>query len=659
MLISDTCIIQYYLKKGEQKVDNINAHNISKVDKETKNRQLQDPVFRPLSIKEIQPEGWLLNQLRIQADGLSGNLDKFWPDIKESKWIGGNAEGWERLPYWLDGFIPLAWLLNDEDMKSRARFYVNYIIDHQRKNGWICPDDETAKKDLWAFFLILKVLVLYHDATEDERIEDVIRRALLYLDRHIDTVTLCGWAQMRWFECMIAMWWLYERTGEEWILNLAAKIQAQGFDWITFFKHWPYRKPEDKKRWSFMSHVVNNAMMLKSGALLWRLTGSGEHLESAEQMVNLLDKYHGMVTGVFSGDECLAGKSPIQGTELCAVVEYMYSLEHLLGITGKAHWGDRLEKIAYNALPATFSPDMWTHQYDQQVNQIECSRQDNPVYMTNGGESNIFGLEPNFGCCTANLSQGWPKLALSTFMKSNDGLVAAIYAPCSINTSINNSKVSVRLRTEYPFRDTLNFIVKTEKETEFALWLRIPSWTDGAYLEIDGMRLDLQSQEGFYRLKRKWSGETCFTLHLPMKVYIEPRPNGLYAIKRGPLVYSLAIGEKWVRVNENIPGREAPHCDYEVYPVTPWNYGLCINKNNPEASIVFEEQELREVPFSPEGAPVIAYVYGKKIDWSKENGAASPYPEMKWILDEKERLKLIPYGCTNLRMTEMPVLNEE
>ena len=110
------------------------------------------------------------------------------------------------------------------------------------------------------------------------------------------------------------------------------------------------------------------------------MTGSQDHLESAEHMVQLLDEYHGMVTGVFTGDECLAGKSPIQGTELCAVAEYMYSLEHLISITGKSHWGDRLEKIAYNALPATFSPDMWTHQYDQQVNQIECRSGRSGIY---------------------------------------------------------------------------------------------------------------------------------------------------------------------------------------------------------------------------------------------------------------------------------------
>ena len=66
---------------------------------------------------EIKPAGWIKKQLEIQADGLSGALDRVWRDVRDSAWIGGEAEGWERVPYWLDGFIPLAYLLDDEDKK--------------------------------------------------------------------------------------------------------------------------------------------------------------------------------------------------------------------------------------------------------------------------------------------------------------------------------------------------------------------------------------------------------------------------------------------------------------------------------------------------------------------------------------------------------------
>ena len=73
---------------------------------------------------EIKPQGWLKRRLEIQAQGLSGNLDKMWRDVRDSSWIGGDAEGWERVPYWLDGFVPLAYLLEDKDMIARAKKYV-------------------------------------------------------------------------------------------------------------------------------------------------------------------------------------------------------------------------------------------------------------------------------------------------------------------------------------------------------------------------------------------------------------------------------------------------------------------------------------------------------------------------------------------------------
>ncbi|MBM3294568.1 MAG: hypothetical protein FJY82_08585, partial [Candidatus Aminicenantes bacterium] len=85
---------------------------------------LAEPAFRPLPLGAVKPRGWLLRQLRIQAQGLSGRLDEFWPDVGQSKWFGGQAEGWERAPYWLDGFIPLAFLLDDPALKAKAAKYV-------------------------------------------------------------------------------------------------------------------------------------------------------------------------------------------------------------------------------------------------------------------------------------------------------------------------------------------------------------------------------------------------------------------------------------------------------------------------------------------------------------------------------------------------------
>lgn len=310
---------------------------------------------------ELKPTGWLKKQLRIQANGLCGNLDKVWPDVRDSAWVGGTREGWERVPYWLDGFIPLAYLLDDEDMIARAKRYINAIIAAQKEDGWICPckDEERGEYDTWAVLLISKVLCLYYNCSKDERIIDVVSKCLKQFDSHINLHTLRNWGAARWFEGLIAIIWLYEKTNEKWLLKLAKKLRVQGFDWRALFE--TYLLEDCTDEWEYYSHIVNVAMMLKSEAL-WSIFDDIDPEEFANLALEYLDKKHGMAIGHFSGDENLSGNSPIQGAELCSIVELMYSYEYLFAISGNTKWLDRIEQLAYNSLPAAISPDMWSHQ---------------------------------------------------------------------------------------------------------------------------------------------------------------------------------------------------------------------------------------------------------------------------------------------------------
>ena len=175
-------------------------------------------------------------------------------------------------------------------------------------------------------------------------------------------------------------------------------------------------------------------------------------------------------------DEHFAGPDPSQGIELCAVVETMFSFEQAFAILGDPRIADRLEKVAYNALPGTLSNDMWSHQYDQQPNQIACTRA-HRQWSTNGPDSNLFGLEPNFGCCTANLHQGWPKLTSSLWMAvRGGGLVAAAYAPSRVHVRLDGADVGVDEETNYPFNGNVQFTVRSSRPTQFTLVLRVPVW---------------------------------------------------------------------------------------------------------------------------------------------------------------------------------------
>ncbi len=624
-------------------------------------------TLKPLPLGCIRPEGWLKRQLRIQADGLSGHLDEFWPSISQSPWLvpGGAGEGWERVPYWLDGLVPLAYLLGDERLIEKARRDIDIILSAQAEDGWLGPSDERSKSDYWPQYLILKVLAQYAEVSGDPRAVPAMLRSARAMDLWMDRHPPQGWAHYRVPDLLWALAWLYDRTGEEWLVDLSKRAARMSYDWPGHFADFPYREKASARpgargdtSWRLDNHVVNHAMALKAPGVLHRLGGLRNAGAVARRALAVLDRWHGQATGIFSGDESLAGRSPSQGTELCAVVEMMFSLETLVETLGEASFGDRLEQVAFNALPATFGPDMWTHQYVQQANQVVCRIAPERVYTNNDPDANIFGLEPNYGCCTANMHQGWPKLASHLWMRSADGgPVAVAYAPCTVETRDERGAWRLAVETEYPFRPTVRVRVEKAPAGRAPIRLRVPRWARGASVRVGGGRATPARPGSFHCLRRAWAAGDEIELTLPMAARIERRDGGAAVVHRGPLVHSLKIGEEWKRIHAEDPLKQPPHADYEVHPTTPWNYALDLSGGASRA-VAFEERPLGERPFSPDGAPVVARAKGRRLPgWDIERNAAAPPPPGPAKSDQPvETLTLIPYGATNLRVTEFPVL---
>ena len=607
-------------------------------------------AFDLLPLTSVKPRGWLRRQLQVQADGLSGHLGDFWPDVgPNSGWLGGTGESWERGPYYLDGLVPLAYELNDPTLIRKVRQWVDWTLDNQRPDGAIGPQ---KNKDWWPNMLMLKVLTQYQEATGDPRVIPVLTRYFAYQARNLAARPLYEWARFRWADELLSIVWLYNRTGDASLLDLARRIGGQGYDWKAQFAAFPYKTKVPKAKATLRTHGVNNAMALKTSAVWSLISGDPSDRRAVYQMLRELDEYHLLPSGVHSADEHYAGTDPSQGTELCAVVEAMFSLEHLISILGDPAFGDRLEKIAFNPLPGTFTADMWAHQYDQQPNQIQCDV--NPrAWETNGPDSNLFGLEPNFGCCTANMHQGWPKFAANLWMSTPDkGLAAVAYAPSEVRTQVGNgTQVSVVEDTEYPFRDTIKLTVNPAADVAFPLQLRIPSWAAGASVKVNGQAAETPKAGTFYRIERQWRTGDVVDIVFPMHVRVPHWYHNSISLERGPLIYSLKIGEKWKKL-----AQKGMTADWEVDPTTPWNYGLIIDPKDPDRSVTVEENPVGDYPFSPDGAPVILKVKGRAVpEWTVAKGSAGPLPESPVRSTQPEQtLTLIPYGAAKLRITAFP-----
>jgi hypothetical protein len=617
-------------------------------------------TFQLLPLTSVRPTGWLHRQLEIQANGLGGHLDEFWPDLSaDSAWLGGGGEGWERGPYFLDGLVPLAWLLDDSRLKAKAQRWIDWTLTHQRPDGAIGPPKNT---DWWPNMIMLKVLTQYQEATGDPRVVPFMSRYFAYQAAKMADVPLKEWAVYRWQDEVLTVLWLYNRTGDPALLDLAKRLHAAGFDWAAQFATFRYTDKVTKADAQLNTHVVNNAMALKASGLWSLVSNRDSDRAAARQQLDTMDRYHLLPGGVHSGDEHYAGRNPSQGTELCAVVEGMFSVEQLLAILGDPALGDRLEKIAFNALPGAFDGNMWAHQYDQQPNQVLCSIRPRG-WTSNGPEANVFGLEPNFGCCTANFHQGWPKLVASLWMASNDGgLVAAAYAPNTVKTTVAGGvAVAIVEETDYPFRDTITLTVNPARTASFPLSLRIPAWAAGAQITVNDVRESNVKAGTFHRLAREWKAGDRVRLRLPMQVRASRWFNDSIAVERGPLVFSLKMGEDWRPLTAGMKHpAPSPAKDWEVHPTTAWNYGL-VSSDAGAAGVAVAGVEVKEnpvgpKPFSSTGAPLELRVKGRRLpQWQMVDGSAAPPPASPVTTDAPiETLTLIPYGAAKLRITAFP-----
>jgi uncharacterized protein len=622
---------------------------------------LAQSAFYMLPLGAVLPSGWLKKQMQIQANGLSGHLDETWADVgSNSGWLGGTGESWERGPYFLDGLVPLAYLLDDARLKAKAQKFVEWTLTHQASNGMIGP---SGNNDWWPRMVMLKALAQYQEATGDPRVIPVLSRYFAYQLSALPARPLRDWGKFRWQDNALIAIWLYNRTGDSKLLELVRLLHAQGHDWQAQFSDFQFTQPVSPEMiklnegrglgdLALSTHGVNNGQALKA-APVWSLLSNAD-LDRAgfRQMLTALDRYHGLPNGMFSCDEHFAGRNPSQGSELCTVVETLFSLEQSLAILGHATIGDRIETIAFNALPGTFTDDMWAHQYDQEPNQVEVSLHRKP-WTTNGPESNLYGLEPNFGCCTANFHQGWPKFAASLWMYSkDDGLVAALYSPCEVRTTVRSTEVHILEETEYPFRGGVRITIEPATALSFPLRLRIPAWVSGSVILINGLQVDAPQDGGFAKIERTWKAGDALELRFPMSPRIVKGYNDSVSIVSGPLVFSFPIGESWVKLRDR--GMTA---DWQVFPSSQWNYALALSEEEIKGHSV-QELPLRSSPFSLAETPAKLQVKARKLpSWVAVDGVADPVPQSPVTSNEpEETITLVPYGAAKLRITAFPQL---
>lgn len=630
---------------------------------------LQENPYIELPLGSIKAEGWLKEQLIRQKDGLTGRLDELYPQVMGPRngWLGGDGDVWERGPYWLDGLLPLAYILDDAGLKAKAQKWIEWSVKNQLPSGYFGPVPPPVEpkaeeglqrgraNDWWPKMVMLKVMQQYYGATKDKRALDLLTRYFKYQLQELPKTKIdfySWWGAQRAGDNLLVVYWLYNITGDKFLLDLAELIHKQSFDWTGTMQGGKLYEGV------FGMHGVNVAQGMKEPLIYYQQHPDQKYYDAVNNGFKELNRFHGQPQGLFGADEWLHGNSATQGSELCTAVEMMYSLENMLQITGRRSFADHIEKIAYNALPTQSTDDYMARQYYQQPNQVMITRHKRNFLTDYEGTEQVLGILSGYPCCTANMHQGWPKFTQNLWYASADGGVAAmLYAPSKVTLNVTgNVPITITEDTNYPFSDKIRFTVKAKKQVAFPLELRIPGWCKSPSLTVNDQVFEIGAADSVARISRSWKSGDVVELILPMLISRSKWQENAIAVERGPLVYALKIEEDWKKVK----GTDKYGDFFEVRPLSPWNYGILNVKDEEVQSRfkVFSKPSISNYPWTVKNAPIEITVPAKVLDhWQLYQEAAGPMPYSIQGTTRKLPLKeitLIPYGCTTLRITEFP-----
>lgn len=630
----------------------------------TNKAPLVQTPFIPLPLGSIEAKGWLLKQLELQRDGATGYSEDLYGELgTNAAWLGGTApdSDWERPVYYLKGLVPLAYTLKDPNLIAKSQKWIEAILASQEEDGSFGPK---SSDDWWPRMVALYVMKDYYEATNDARVLPFMTNYFHYQAAQLPARPLRDWGKVRVGDNIDTVLWLYNRTEDAFLLQLADTLAGQGYPITDIFTNDGFQNFGNDFQ---PTHTVNVNEAIKMPAIYYQRSHDDADRDAFQAGVSHLMK-HSQITGMPSGTEMLAGVSSTQGVELCAITERMQSNEEAAMVLGDPHIGDALEKIAFNSLPGAMDKELKLHQYYSLPNQVESNLADHG-FKQNYDNGMMPSPTSGFPCCRFNMHMGWPYFVKNMWAATSDGGLGVIaYGPSRVSTKIKNVNVSVEETTNYPFEDQIGFEVTTSASVSFPLKLRIPAWSDQPNVTVNGQVQSAVKAGEYLTIDRAWASGDRVVLTVPMKLKTSTWVNNSVGIERGPLVFSLQVEEDW-QVQSNpisaVPGFNAGELGFSQYRVlakTPWNYGLLIDRDHPEDSIEVVQGPMPENPFLQATSPVKLIAKAKKIPaWGKSaNNVEASEPPIGPLLSAEptESITLVPFGAENLRVSYFPEVTE-
>ncbi|MDD5603183.1 MAG: glycoside hydrolase family 127 protein [Eubacteriales bacterium] len=345
---------------------------------------------------------------------------------------------------------------------------------------------------------------------------------------------------------------LYNMTGKQKYLDFAAYIIDNGgisegniFELAYEGKLYPYQYPVTK---------AYEMMSCFEGLLeYYRVVKEPRHLTAVRNFVDLVIKSDITIIGCAGCTHELFDNSVIRQTnteyqgviqETCVTVTWMKLCYQLLCLDGDPKLADQIELSVYNALPGSINTNGCTSNsglpFDS-YSPLLPNKRGRKV----GGYKVMEDGKYFYGCCAAIGAAGTGLMALSSVMAARDGVCFNLYPEGRVKAKTPEGQdLLVKIKTEYPVSDTVDFEIDLEKEEEFAIYLRIPEWSKNSLAAVNGGNISGVSGGEYLKIVRTWSDKDTITLRLDLSAHLinsfswvaDPATVRHVALKRGPVI---------------------------------------------------------------------------------------------------------------------------
>lgn len=658
--------------------------------------------FQSIELREIKPTGWLHEYLTRQCNGLTGHIEasgypfgqKYWGG-KDRDAKGSYAPWWpyEQTGYWLDGALKCAYLAGDPSLYARAREEIDDALSLAGPDGFIGPDS-LREQDRWPHAVFFRAVLAQYEITGDRRYVDALVRHYQSLPHPMESVR-----DVTGVEILVA---LFAETGNPLLLEQAESLFQQ------FNQKFPEHDTSIEGLTSdkvSTEHGVTFNEIAKLGAILYLADGRQDFLDAAQLGYAKLDRDQLLSDGLHSCSEHLRGRDPLDSHETCDITDHTWSLGYLLEATGNVKYADRIEEVMFNAAPGAVTKDFKALQYFSCPNQFIATSTSNHNLFLRGFNWMSYRADHEVQCCPGNVNRAMPNYVNRMWLRDPHGaIVAALYGPGELHTTVDDLPVTITQTTAYPFEQAVEFVVSPERALEFTFTVRLPAWCRRPGVTVNGRPIEDTIIPGsFHPIKRIWQPGDRVHIDLPYHLRMASWPGNGVSIHYGPLTLSLPIAaEAEIDTSDSTERqRQMIHKDFytphpraemsefpawNLYPASQWNYALSVEPemlekvakvnwhplegypldlSNPAVTVSLPARVVKDWKLAQNNSAIQVANYVEDGQWF--SGAREiqgdftftpPLPDPETLparlSDTVEWIELVPYGNTLLRMTVFP-----